>query len=75
MDDKLITVNNFFGHWIKVIDIRRYLDDVRILPTNNTVDVYQYSAQQLKHLPKNVLKTVEKTFLYKKKRTHCFNRK
>ena len=68
MDDKLITVNNFFGHWIKVIDIRRYPDDVRILPTNNTVDVYQYSAQQLKHLPKNVLKTVEKTFLYKKKK-------
>ena len=66
MDDELITVNNFFGHWIKDIDIRWYPDNVRILPTNNTVDVYQYSAQQLKYLPKDALKTVEKTFLYQK---------
>ena len=42
MDANMITVNNFFGHWIKDIDIRRYPDDTRILPTNNNVDVYQY---------------------------------
>ena len=65
MDDELITVNNFYGHWIKDINIRNP-DNVRILPTNNTVDVYQYSAQQLKYWPKDTLKTVEKTFLYQK---------
>ena len=27
MSADLITVNNFFGHWIKDIDIRRYPDD------------------------------------------------
>ena len=37
----VITVNNFFCHWLKEIDARRYPDDVRILPTNNTVKIYQ----------------------------------
>ena len=50
----LITVNNFFCHWLKQIDTRCYPDDVRILPTNNTVEIYQYAAQQLKHLPKSL---------------------
>ena len=34
MDANMITVNNFFGHWMTNIDIRRYLHDTRILPTN-----------------------------------------
>ena len=63
----LITVNNFFGHWIKDIDIRRYPDDTRISSTNNNVDVYQYSASQVKYLPKNAISVVGKTFLYSKK--------
>ena len=66
MDDELITVNNFFGHWIKDIDRRRYPDDGRILTANNTGDLYQYSAQQLRYLPKDALKS-EKTFLYQEK--------
>ena len=41
MDANMITVNNFFGHWLTDIDIRRYPDDTRILPTNNNVDIYQ----------------------------------
>lgn len=53
-------------HWIRDIDIRRYPDDTRILPTNNTIDVYQYSVQQLKYLPEDALATVQKTFLYNK---------
>ena len=53
-------------HWIRDIDIRRYPDDTRILPTNNTIDVYQYSVQQLKYLPEDALATVRKTFLYNK---------
>ena len=47
-----ITVNNFFGHWFTDIDIRRYPHNMRILPTNNSVNVYQYSNAQLKYLPK-----------------------
>ena len=38
-DVDAITVNNFFSRWLKEIYIRRYPDDVRILPTNNTVEV------------------------------------
>ena len=51
----------------KDIAIRQYPDDTRILPTNNNVDVYQYSASQLKYLPKNAISTIEKTSLYSKK--------
>ena len=41
MDSQMITVNNFFGHCFTDTDIRRYPDDTRILPANNSVDVYQ----------------------------------
>ena len=58
MDADTITVNNFFGHWITGINIQRYLDDTRILPTNNNVDVYQYSNAQLKYLPEKSVKTI-----------------
>ena len=51
----------------KKIDARRYRDDVRILPTNNTVEIYQYAAQQLKHLPKKSLDDIRETLLYEKK--------
>ena len=51
----------------KDIAIRQYPDDTRILPTNNNVDVYQYSASQLKYLRKNAISTIEKTSLYSKK--------
>ena len=63
----VITVNNFFCHWLKEIDARRYPDDVRILPTSNTVEIYQYAAEQLKHLPKKSLDDVRETPLYEKK--------
>ena len=54
-------VNNFFARWLKEIDIRRYPDDVRMLPTNNTVKVYNYVVQQMKHLP---TKSLDETILY-----------
>ena len=44
-DVDVVMVNNFFACWLKEIDIRRYPDDVRILPTNNTVEVCNYAAQ------------------------------
>ena len=60
-------LNNFFARWLKEIDIRRYPDDVRILPTNNTVEVYNYAAQQIKHLLTKSLDDIKETILYKKK--------
>lgn len=38
----LMTVNSFFAHWLKEIDIRRYGGDICILPTNRTVDIFRY---------------------------------
>ena len=49
MDGDIIIVHNFFGHWITDIDIIRYPDDMRILPTNKNVDVYQFSNSKLKY--------------------------
>ena len=33
-----ITVNNFFAHWIREIDVKKYGDDIPILPLTSTVD-------------------------------------
>ena len=66
-DVDVVMVNNFFVHWLKEIDIRRYPDDVRILPTNNTVEVYNYAAQQIKHLPTKSLDNIKETILYEKR--------
>ena len=63
-----ITVNNFFAHWIKEIDIKKLGDDTPILPTINTVEIYKYSDQILKHMPKNSLKMIEKDLLYSRKK-------
>ena len=53
MDGQMITVNNFFGHRFTDIDIRWYPDDMRLLATNNSVNIYQYSNGQMKYLPEN----------------------
>ena len=47
MDAQMMMVNRLFGHWFTDIDIRRYPDDMRILPANNSVDIYQYSNAQM----------------------------
>ena len=65
-NDDVITVNNFFCHWLKEINARRYPDDLRILPTNNTVELYQYAAQKLKHLPIKSLDDIGEALLYEK---------
>ena len=51
MDAQMITRKNFFGYWFTDINIRRYPDNMRILPTNNSVNIYQYSNAQMKYLP------------------------
>ena len=66
VDAQMMTVNNFFAHWFTDIDIRRYCDDMRILPTNNSVDIYQYSNAQMKYLPGKSVKKLSKT-LYSNK--------
>ena len=62
-----ITVNNFFAHWIKEIDIKRLGDDIPILPTTNTIPIYRYSDRLLKHIPKDSLAIIENDLLYSKK--------
>ena len=56
MDANMITVNNCFGPWFTDIDIRRYPDNMMILPTNNSVNIYQYSNAQMKYLPEKLVK-------------------
>ena len=67
IDAQMIAVNNFFGNWFTDIDIRRYPGDMRILPTNNSVDVYQYSNAQMKYLPEKSAKKLFKTMFYSNK--------
>ena len=63
-----ITVNNFFAHWIKEIDIKRLGDDTPILPTTNTVEIYKYSDAILKHITKNALAVIQNDLLYSRKK-------
>ena len=67
MDAQMMTTNNFFGYWFTDIHIRRYQDDMGILPTNNSVDIYQYSNAQMKYLPEKLVKKLLKTMLYSNK--------
>ena len=67
MDAQMITVNNFFGHWFTDIDIRRFPDNMRILPTDNSVDIYQYSNSQMKYLLEKSAEKLLKTMLYSNK--------
>ena len=64
MDKTMTTVNNFFGHWFKDIEIMRYPDDKNILPTNNSLSIANYSNGELKYMPDKALKPLEKTLLY-----------
>ena len=67
MDAQMITVNNFFGHWFTDLDIRRYPDDMRVLPKNNSVNVNQYSNVEMKYSPEKSVKKLLKTMLYSNK--------
>ena len=66
--DDVITVNNFFAHWIKELDIKRYGDDIPILPLTNTVEIYKYSDVILKHMAGDRLKTFQNDLLYSNKK-------
>ena len=62
IDGDLITVNIFFAHLLKEMDIRRYGDDVRKLPTNNTVDIHRYSNAMSKFMADDSSKTYDETY-------------
>ena len=68
LDATLMTVNNFFAHWIKEIDIKQYGDEIPILPLINTVDIYKYSDAMLKFEEDDALKTYQHHLLYLKKK-------
>ena len=69
LDATLMTVNNVFVHWIKEIDIKRYGDEIPILPLINTVDIYKYSDAMLKFEEDDALKTYHHHLLYSKKKS------
>ena len=56
LDNDLMPVNNFFCRWFTEIDIKSYPDDVKILPTDKTISIYDYANAQLKYLPKDSVK-------------------
>ena len=70
LDADLVPVNNFFCRWFTDIDIKRYPDDLRILPTDKTIEIHDYAEGQLKYLPDNSIKKIKKSFLYTNEPIH-----
>ena len=64
----MILANTFFAHWIKDVTVKRYGDDIAVLPINTSLDTYRYSESMLKHMPKKALKTFQKELLYSQKK-------
>ena len=64
----MIPVNNFFAHWIKDVTVKRYGDEIAVLPINTTLDTYRYSESMLKHMPEKALATFQKELLYSQKK-------
>ena len=62
----MITINNFFAHWIKEISITKYATNNELTPTTTPQEIYQYSDAMLKHLPAKSLKVIENDLLYSK---------
>ena len=73
IDADLMTVNNFFAHFVKEVSVTKYGSDKELIPTFPTYEIYQYADPMLKHLPKDALKTIEKTLLYSKKSVYYNN--
>ena len=67
IDADMITVNNFFAHWIREISIKRYGDDISILPLNNVIEIYRYSEAMLKYLSEKSPETFQNELLYNNK--------
>ena len=48
------------GHLIKEISITKYGSDKELIPTFSPYEIYQYSDDMLKHLPKDSPKKLKK---------------
>ena len=62
----MITVNNFFAHWIKEISITKYSTNKELTPTTTPQEIYQNSDSMVKHLPGKSLKGIENDLFYSK---------
>ena len=51
IDTDLVTVNNFFAHWVKEVSITKYGSDKELPPTFSVYEGYHYADSMLKHLP------------------------
>ena len=67
IDADLITVNNFFDHFVEEISITKYGSNKELIPTFSPYETYQCADSMLKHLLEKALKTIEKTHLYSEK--------
>ena len=70
----LITVNNFFVHWIKEISITKYETNIELIPTSTPLEIYQYSDSMLKHLPPDLLVVIQNNLLYSQKGINLGNK-
>ena len=66
LDATVCTVNNFFTHWVKEIDITRNNEHYKILPTNNITPIYDHARKILKHMPADALNAIKSNLLYDK---------
>ena len=64
IDTDVITVNNFFAHLIKEINITKYGNDRQLMPRISPYEICQYSDAMLKHLTEKSLKKLPKTLLH-----------
>ena len=60
IEPDMMTVNNFFAHWIKEINITKYGTTKQLIPTSTPQKIYQYSDAMLKHLPEKTLNKIRK---------------
>ena len=43
-------VNIFFAFWLKEVNLKRYGDEIQVLPVGKMNDVYRYSDSMLKRI-------------------------
>ena len=60
IEANMMTVNNFFAHCIKEIDLTKYGTTKQLIPVSTPQEIYQYSDAMLKHFPEKALKKKEK---------------
>ena len=63
IDSNLITVNNFFAHFVKEISITKYGSNKELISSFSPYETHQFPDSMLKHIPVNTPKTIGKTFV------------